>query len=134
MYIKSNSETNSEQQLNLLSWRELLSWTSHWAPGDKTQSALGAQMKAIHLWDYKGWSLASPLLEHLRADSPSGTIYFWRFLLCGVSSMSLDPWRWVSTSPFNFVTFSHLTGPSVVTQPYADSASVSATNLTSILY
>ena len=38
-------------------------WTTDWAPGEKTQSALGAQVKAIYLCDQKGWSLAAPLLD-----------------------------------------------------------------------
>jgi len=31
--------------------------------GKRTQSALGAQVKAIQLWDRKGRSLAAPLLD-----------------------------------------------------------------------
>ena len=29
-------------------------WTTDWAPGERTQSALGAQVKAIHLCDRSG--------------------------------------------------------------------------------
>jgi len=36
-------------------------WTTDWAHGERTQSALGAQVKAIQLCDRKGWSLAAPL-------------------------------------------------------------------------
>jgi len=36
--------------------------------GKKSQSALGAQVKAIQLYDWKGWSLAAPLRPQLRAD------------------------------------------------------------------
>ena len=38
-------------------------WTTDWAPGARTRSALGAQVKAIQLCDQKGWSLAAPLLD-----------------------------------------------------------------------
>ena len=31
--------------------------------GKKPSSALGAQVKAIHVCDQKGWSLAAPLLD-----------------------------------------------------------------------
>jgi len=30
---------------------------------EEAWSALGAQVKAIHLCDWKGWSLAAPLLD-----------------------------------------------------------------------
>lgn len=30
---------------------------------ERTQPALGAQVKAINLWDQKGWSLAPPLSD-----------------------------------------------------------------------
>ena len=38
-------------------------WTTDWSPGEKTRSALGAQVKAIHLSDRKALSLAAPLLD-----------------------------------------------------------------------
>ena len=38
-------------------------WTTDWSPGERTWSALGAQVKAIQLYDWKGWSLAAPLLD-----------------------------------------------------------------------
>ena len=43
-------------------------WTTDWAAGERTRSALGAQVKAIQLCDQEGWSLAAPLRPHLRAD------------------------------------------------------------------
>ena len=33
-------------------------WTTDWASGERTRSALGEQVKAIWLCDQKGWSLA----------------------------------------------------------------------------
>ena len=41
----------------------VLARTTDWAPGERTWSALGAQVKAIYLWDRKGWSLAALLLD-----------------------------------------------------------------------
>jgi len=38
-------------------------WTSDWPPEASTESATGAQVKAIHLYDWKWWSLAPPLLD-----------------------------------------------------------------------
>jgi len=38
-------------------------WSTDWAPGERTRSALGAQVKAIQLCDQMGWSLAAPLLD-----------------------------------------------------------------------
>ena len=38
-------------------------WTSDWSPEAITESALGAQVKAIQLCDPKGWSLPAPLLD-----------------------------------------------------------------------
>ena len=41
----------------------VMAWTPDWAPGERTWSALGAQVKGIHLCNQKGWSLAPPLLD-----------------------------------------------------------------------
>jgi len=46
----------------------VMAWTTDWAPGKKSGSTLGVQVKAIHLCDRNGWSLAAPLRPHLRAD------------------------------------------------------------------
>ena len=37
-----------------------------------TQSALGAQVKAIHVCDLKGWSLAAPLLDLIEGLTANG--------------------------------------------------------------
>jgi len=41
----------------------IMAWTSDWSPEASTESATGAQVKAIHLCDRKEWSLAPPLLD-----------------------------------------------------------------------
>ena len=41
----------------------IMAWTTNWSPEANTESATGAQVKAIHLCDWKGWSLAPPLLD-----------------------------------------------------------------------
>ena len=56
-------------------------WTTDWAPGERTRSALRAQMKAIHLCNWNGWRLAAPLRPHLRADCHWEWFSFWRLLL-----------------------------------------------------
>ena len=38
-------------------------WTTDGAPGERTQSVLGAQVKAIQLCDQKGCNLTAPLLD-----------------------------------------------------------------------
>jgi len=63
--------------------RWVTAWTTDWAPGEKTWSALGAQVKAIQLYDQKGWSMAAPLRPHFRADCNWGRFSFWRSLLGG---------------------------------------------------
>ena len=50
------------------------------APGERTRSALGAQVKAIQLCDRKGWSLAAPLLDLIEG-----------LAACGGGSLSGDP-------------------------------------------
>ena len=34
-----------------------------WSPEVSAKSAAGAQVKAIHLFDWKGWNLAAPMLD-----------------------------------------------------------------------
>ena len=41
----------------------VMAWTTDWSPGERTGSALGAQVKAIQLCDQKEWSLAAPLFD-----------------------------------------------------------------------
>ena len=74
-------------------------------PGERTWSALRAQVKGIQLCDWKGWSLAAPLLdltEVLTAageGSLSGDLPFVDF-----SPVSPDLQRWVSnlfSFPYN---------------------------------
>jgi len=54
-------------------------WTTDWTPGERTLSALGAQVKAIHLCDQKEVETGSVFLRpHLRADCHPGRISGWR--------------------------------------------------------
>jgi len=70
------------------SWLE----PTDWSPGERTGSALGAQVKAIQMCEHKGWSLVAPLLDpHLRANCQEGRLSFWRSLLCGVFPL----WAWI---------------------------------------
>ena len=41
----------------------IMAWATDRSPEASTESAVGAQVKAIHLCDWKGWSLAPPLLD-----------------------------------------------------------------------
>ena len=60
-------------------------WTTDWTPGERTLSALGAQVKAIHLCDQKGVEPGSTSPRpHLMADCHWGRISFWVSLLFGV--------------------------------------------------
>ena len=56
------------------------------------------------------------LRPHLRADCHWGRISGWRFLSCGVSLVSLDLQRWVSTYPFSLQHLS-VVSPFVITPP-----------------
>ena len=47
-------------------------WSSDGAPGERTRSALGAQVKAMQLCDRKGYSLAAPLLDLIEGLIPIG--------------------------------------------------------------
>ena len=65
-------------------------WSSDGAPGERTRSALGAQVKAMQLCDRKGCSLAAPLLDLI-----------WGLTATGEGSFSGDPsmvelslWTW----------------------------------------
>jgi len=49
---------------------ELNCWITNWEPGKRTQSALGAQVKAIHLCNPKTWSLAAPLPDLIKSWLP----------------------------------------------------------------
>jgi len=82
-YMESFYQNLQQRQQNLPNWRGedihfpflgvygnccVMAWTTDWAPGASTGSALGAQVKAIQLCDQE-WSLALPLVDsHLRAD------------------------------------------------------------------
>jgi len=83
----------------------VMAWTTDWAPGERSQSALGAQVKAIHVCDQKGWSLDAPLRPHLRADCHCGKVSGWRSLLCGVLPVSLGLWMQVSTFTFQIPSY-----------------------------
>ena len=49
-----------------------MAWTSDWTPGGRQGQTRGAQVKAMHLNDQKGWSQDPPLPRpHLRAGSAS---------------------------------------------------------------
>ena len=100
----------------------IMAWTTDWSPEASTQSAAGAQVKAIHLCDQKGWSLAPPLLDPpppfkgwlpLRKDlflevAPLRVVvFFWcffflfvcfcLFFVCFVFYFNCKPRTWVST-------------------------------------
>ena len=49
-----------------------MAWTSDWAPGEKTQSALRAQVKAIQLCNRKGSNLAAPFLDLIEGLTATG--------------------------------------------------------------
>ena len=57
-----------------------MAWTNDWAPGEGTWPALGVQVKAVHLYDQKGWNQVLPK-PHLRAGCHKERISIWRFLL-----------------------------------------------------
>lgn len=61
-------------------------WTNDWAPGEGTQAALGAQLKAIHPCDWKVPPLHEP---RLRAGCHRGRFSTWRSLLLEIFS---EPW------------------------------------------
>ena len=57
----------------------ITAWTSDRSPEASTDSDTGPQVKAIHLCDRKGCSLAAPLLDlDLRADCHQERICSWR--------------------------------------------------------
>ena len=91
-------------------------WTADWAPGERTRSALRAQVKAVLLCNQKGWSLAAPLLGHLRADCHCGRISSWRSLLC--EALPCEPrifwYGWAIFFPSFIAPFYHAS-PSIVT-------------------
>ena len=41
----------------------IMAWTSDSSPEASTKSAVGAQVKAIHLCDQKGWNMAAAILD-----------------------------------------------------------------------
>jgi len=86
----------------------VMAWTTGWVPGEKSQSALRAQVKAIQLCDRKDCSLA--LRPHLRADCLRGRIFFWRSLL--YEAFFCEPrlfWcRWAIFCYFFIALFCHL--------------------------
>ena len=47
-------------------------WATDWSPGERTSSALGAQVKAIQQCDWKGWSLAAPPLDPILGLTATG--------------------------------------------------------------
>lgn len=57
--------------------------TSDWAPHEGTQPALSAQVNAIHLCNWRGWSQVPPLpMFHLKAGCHKGRNFTcWFFLL-----------------------------------------------------
>ena len=59
-------------------------------PGERTWSALGAQVKAVQLYERKGWSLAAPLRPHLRADCPEKGSLLGDSSLIKLSSVNLE--------------------------------------------
>jgi len=61
----------------------------------------------------RGEPACTSLRPHLRADCHWGRIFGWRSFPCGVSIVSLDLQRWVST--FSFVTPFYCTSLSVIT-------------------
>ena len=71
-------------------------WATDGAPGERTGSAPGAQVEAVHLYGRKGQSLA-PLRAQLRADCQWRRISLWRLLLV---EFSCEPTTLVSVFPF----------------------------------
>ena len=81
-------------------------WTTDWSPEARIESAMGAQVKAIHPCDQKGWSLAPPLLDpHLRADCHWGRMFFWKSFPLEFYTVSLG-YRW-AFHLFLIVSFCH---------------------------
>ena len=75
----------------------VMAWTTHWAAGERTWSAVGAQVKATHLCDWKGWSLAAPLLDPISGlTAPGEGFLVGDPSLVGFLCVSLDLWRQVS--------------------------------------
>ena len=66
----------------------ITAWTSDWPPEASTESAVGTQLKAIHLCDWKGWSLAPPLLDSIWGLSGTGEGSLWRLLFFEFSLVS----------------------------------------------
>ena len=82
----------------------IMAWTSDWSPEASTESATGPQVKAIHLCDRKGWSLAPPLLDPIwgltatEEESLSGDCSFWSFFCKPRTQVSIFIYFWLSLS------------------------------------
>ena len=97
--LKRRSKAKLQEQLYGNCW--ITAWTSDWSPEVSTESAGGAQLKAIHLCDQKGVEpgCTSPR-PHLRADCPWGRVSFWSLLL-------LEFFLWVYNVGEHFSTISN---------------------------
>ena len=66
-------------------------WPTDWAPGARTRSALGVQVKAIQWCEQKGCSLAAPLLDLAEGLTASGEGFlFGDPFLVKLSSVNLE--------------------------------------------
>ena len=72
----------------------ITAWTTDGSLEASIESAVGAQVEAIHLCDQKSGSI-SPR-PHLRADCHWGRISFWRLLPLEFFFFSCEPRTWVS--------------------------------------
>ena len=95
-------------------------WITVWATDYHLGKGPGqpwlVQVRAMQLSDWKGWSLAAPLLQLIfEGWLPLGGTFFWGFLRCGVCSVQFYPQRWVSCSFLAFVICSHCASISAIT-------------------
>ena len=90
-------------------------WTTDWAPGERTRSALGAQVKAIQLWSEGVEPGCTSLRPHLRADCHWGRITGWRSVF--LWSFFWEPRSSKTGEHFLFVTPFYCANPLVIAPP-----------------
>jgi len=95
----------------------IMAWTSDWSAEVSTESAMGAQVKAIQLCDCKGWSLAAPLLDLIEGLTATGErVSSWRSLLGEAfpCKSGIFWYRWTVFFP-SFTAPFYCASPSVIT-------------------
>ena len=105
---------NSTSYLALYGNCWVMAWNTDWAPGERipvSPGSTGEGNSPVQPEEVEPGSTS--LRPHLRAGCHCGRISGWRSLPCGVSIVSLDLQRWVST--FSFVTPFSYTSTFVIT-------------------